>query len=108
MLGDIIKMKRIDIDDKKGVFEKDLYNIYLNKYNKDNNIKIQRAKSKIAEIMAKELTSKQFACVHMYYIENIKQVYIAKSLGVSQSTVSRNIKRGIERIKKYAQYLDLR
>lgn len=44
----------------------------------------------------------------MYFVENIKQKEIAKRLNVNQSTVSRNIKRGLTRIKKYTKYLKIR
>ena len=58
--------------------------------------------------MTHELTSKEYKCVYMYFVENIKQKEIAKRLDVNQSTVSRNIKRGLTRIKKYTKYLKIR
>ena len=93
-------IKRVDIFNENDILELELYKQYNTTNISDNTIKRDKLKLIIADIMAHELTTKQYKCVYMYFVENIKQKEIAKRLNVNQSTVSRNIKRGLTRIKK--------
>ena len=101
-------IKRVDIFNKNDILELELYKLYNRSDISDNTIKRDKIKLIIADIMTHELTNKQYKCVYMYFVENIKQKEIAKRLNVNQSTVSRNIKRGLTRIKKYTKYLKIR
>lgn len=104
----MIYIKRVDIFNENDILELELYKLYNTSNISDNTIKRDKLKLIIADIMTHELTSKEYKCVYMYFVENIKQKEIAKRLNVNQSTVSRNIKRGLTHIKKYTKYFKIR
>lgn len=54
--------------------------------------------------VAEELTERQRELIFLYYIEEKSMTEIADSLGISPSTVSRTLKRGRTRIRKYLKY----
>lgn len=54
--------------------------------------------------MAEELTDRQRELIFLYYIEERSMTEIAESLGLSPSTVSRTLKRGRSRLRKYLKY----
>lgn len=54
--------------------------------------------------MNEELTSRQRELIFLYYIEEKNMTEIAGSLGISPSTVSRTLKRGRSRLRKYLKY----
>ena len=54
--------------------------------------------------MREELTERQRELIEKYYLEGMTMTRIAQELGLSPSTVSRTIKRGKERIRKYFKY----
>ena len=51
-----------------------------------------------------ELTDRQSELINLYYIEQMSMTEIAKSLDLSPSTVSRTLKRGRGRLKRYLKY----
>lgn len=54
--------------------------------------------------MSEELTERQRELIELYYLEGRSMSEIAKMLGVCPSTVSRTVKRGRERIRKFFKY----
>lgn len=54
--------------------------------------------------MSEELTERQRELIELYYLEGRSMSEIAKMLGVCPSTVSRTVKRGRERIRKFFRY----
>lgn len=51
-----------------------------------------------------ELTERQRELINLYYIEQMSMTEIAQRLELSPSTVSRTLKRGRGRLKKYLKY----
>lgn len=54
--------------------------------------------------VAEELTERQRELIYLYYVEEKSMTEIAESLGLSPSTVSRTLKRGRTRLRKYLKY----
>ena len=54
--------------------------------------------------VAEELTERQRELIYLYYIEEKTMTEIAESLGLCPSTVSRTLKRGRTRLRKYIKY----
>ena len=54
--------------------------------------------------MDEELTQRQRELIELYYLENMNMSEIACRLGISPSTVSRTLKRGRGRLRKYIKY----
>ena len=54
--------------------------------------------------VAEELTERQRELVYLHYIEEKSMTEIAETLGISPSTVSRTLKRGRTRLRKYLKY----
>ncbi|MEG0777260.1 MAG: sigma-70 family RNA polymerase sigma factor [Oscillospiraceae bacterium] len=55
-------------------------------------------------VIREELTERQEELVRLYYIEQMSMTEIAQLLELSPSTVSRTLKRGRGRIRKYLKY----
>ena len=51
-----------------------------------------------------ELTDRQRELITLYYIEQMSMTEIAQNLDLSPSTVSRTLKRGRGRLKRYLKY----
>lgn len=51
-----------------------------------------------------ELTDRQSELINLYYPEQMSMTEIAKNLDLSPSTVSRTLKRGRGRLKRYLKY----
>ena len=54
--------------------------------------------------LSTELTDRQQQLVSMYYMQNMKQAEIARELGLSESSVSRTIKRGRMCLRRSLRY----
>ena len=51
-----------------------------------------------------DITPRQREVLLLYYFKNMRQIEIAKQLGVARSTVSRTIRRGDQRLKRCLRY----
>lgn len=60
--------------------------------------------SHVREAMSEELTDRQRELIEMYYLQGMSMTEIAATLDLDPSTVSRTLKRGRERIRKYFKY----
>lgn len=60
--------------------------------------------ARVRRAINEELTERQRELVYLYYYKNMTMNEIAELVGVSQSTVSRTIKRGKGRMRKYLRY----
>lgn len=60
--------------------------------------------SRVRVAMNEELTDRQRELIELYYLENMNMTEIALRLGISPSTVSRTLKRGRGRLRKYIKY----
>ena len=62
------------------------------------------AAARLNAAIERELTPRQRQLVRMYYIDQTPMQAIADQLGLDISTVSRTIKRGRGKLKKYMRY----
>ena len=60
--------------------------------------------SRVRVAMNEELTDRQRELIELYYLENMNMTEIAQRLELSPSTVSRTLKRGRGRLRKYLKY----
>ncbi|MGI5979632.1 MAG: sigma-70 family RNA polymerase sigma factor [Oscillospiraceae bacterium] len=60
--------------------------------------------SRVRVAINEELTDRQRELIELYYLENMNMTEIARRLGISPSTVSRTLKRGRGRLRKYIKY----
>ena len=58
-------------------------------------------RKRLLHVLETAPTPRQKQLIQMYYIENMTMPEIAEELGISVSSVSRTIKRGIARAKTY-------
>jgi len=70
----------------------------------DNSERIERLRRNLRLAQRVELTSRQAEMIHLYYDLGYTQSQIAQELGVYKSSVSRTLKRGKERLKRYLKY----
>lgn len=80
------------------------YHNYLLRLGNDNSETRRRLVINLRRAIREELTQKEWQAVQMYYVDQIKMTEIAEILGVNVSTVSRNIKRGREKLKRCLRY----
>lgn len=69
-----------------------------------NDAEIESLRQRITMAMRQELTFKQRICVRLYYVEQMSMSEIAEQLGIDQSTVSRNIKRGEANLRRCLRF----
>lgn len=60
--------------------------------------------NRVRTAMREELTDRQRELIELYYLENMNMTEIAQRLELSPSTVSRTLKRGRGRLRKYLKY----
>lgn len=60
--------------------------------------------NRVRVAMSEELTDRQRELIRLYYLENMNMTKIARQLNISPSTVSRTLKRGRGRLRKYLKY----
>ena len=60
--------------------------------------------NRVRVAMNEELTQRQRELIELYYLENMNMTEIAQRLELSPSTVSRTLKRGRGRLRKYLKY----
>ena len=59
---------------------------------------------KLARAMESELTPRQMELARMYYLDQMLMQDIADAQGITVSSVSRTIKRGRARLRRYLRY----
>lgn len=59
-----------------------------------------RRKAALAGYLRGELTNRELECMQLYFVEGYSMETISKLLAISVSAISRNIKRGRERIQR--------
>ena len=65
-----------------------------------NDAEIESLRQRVTMAMRQELTPKQRVCVRLYYVEQMNM----NELGIDQSTVSRNIKRGEANLRRCLRF----
>ena len=70
----------------------------------DNSEQLSRLRRNLHRARERELTARQREMVALYYDRGLKMSQIARRLGVTQSTVSRTLKRARDRLRRYLRY----
>lgn len=70
----------------------------------DNSEQLARLRRNLRRVRESELTERQAEMIHLYYDLGMSIPQIAQEQGVNKSSVSRTLKRGRERLKRYLQY----
>lgn len=70
----------------------------------DNSEQLARLRRNLRRVRESELTDRQAEMIHLYYDLGMSITQIAQEKGVNKSSVSRTLKRGRERLKRYLQY----
>ena len=70
----------------------------------DNSERLERLRRNLRKARRQELTDRQAQVLAMYYDEGLSVTAIARELVLCKSTVSRTLRRGRERLKRYLQY----
>ena len=70
----------------------------------DNSEQMDRLRRNMRRVRETELTDKQAEMIHLYYDLGMSIPQIAREQGLHKSSVSRTLKRGRERLKRYLQY----
>lgn len=97
-----MRRERMFLDDKN--VERISY--YLSGHGSDNRAELSRMRRVLARAIRYELTDRQRECLTMYYLEGMKMKDIARSLCLSDSTVSRHIASAARKLRKVAAYYD--
>ena len=80
------------------------YQEYLMRLGDDNAKTRERLLLNLRRAIREEITDKEWQAMQMYYVRQIKMTDIADELGVNVSTVSRNIRRGREKLRRCLRY----
>ena len=70
----------------------------------DNSEQLSRLRRNMRKVRETELTDKQAEMIRLYYDLGMSIPQIAREKGLHQSSVSRTLARGRERLKRYLQY----
>ena len=70
----------------------------------DNSEQMERLRRNLRLAQKLELTPRQAEMIHLYYDRGYSMPQIARELGIYTSSVSKTLKRGMERLKRYLKY----
>lgn len=70
----------------------------------DNSEQLARLRRNLRRVRETELTPRQAEMLRLYYDLGMSIPQIAREKGLHKSSVSRTLKRGRERLKRYLQY----
>lgn len=103
MSGTRYDLVREAVDTRNNEFEGDLAAWELQN-SEDNSEQVERLRRNLRRVQRRELTRRQAEMIHLYYDLGLSMTQVAQRLGVNKSSVSRTLKRGRERLRKYLQY----
>ena len=64
----------------------------------------QVQKERMYRVMQQELTEKQRRAVEDYYLRGLRLSEMAALYGVNKSTVSRTLRRGMDKLRRFLRY----
>lgn len=64
----------------------------------------QVQKERMYHVMQQELTEKQRRAVEDYYLRGLRLSEMAALYGVNKSTVSRTLRRGMDKLRRFLRY----
>ena len=70
----------------------------------DNASQLELLQARLGQALREEVTDRQRQMLFLYYAQGLNMREIAQALGVEQSTVSRTMKRGEDRLRRCLQY----
>lgn len=70
----------------------------------DNSEQLERLRKNLRTARRAELTPRQAEMIHLHYDLGLSVTEIAREQGVYKSSVSRTLRRGRERLKRYLKY----
>lgn len=83
--------------------EKNLFDLWRKENGETNELALEHLKNCISVAISEVLTEKQRQCLR-FYLSGYNQNEIAQMLGVNNSTVSRNISRGLDKLLSRIKY----
>ena len=78
--------------------------VWLRENSEDNDLHLERLRRNLRRAREQELTPCQQQILELHYDQNMSVTQIARHLGVNTSTVSRTLRRALERLRRYLQY----
>ena len=78
--------------------------VYTRSISNDNSAQHQQLKRNLMRALREDVTEKQRHCLLLYYGQGLNMREIGEQLGLDKSTVSRNIKRGEQRLERCLRY----
>lgn len=94
----------IDADKRRNAqLEKAMFSAWLKESGETNDNHIEHLKNCVRVAMHEALTDRQRECLGLY-LSGYSQTEISKMLGINNSTVSRNINRGLKRLLSRIKY----
>ena len=97
-----MKHQRVFLDEKNTP----LISYYLSNHGADNRPERERMKRILSRAIRHELTDRQRECLVLHYLHGMKQRDVARSLGLSASTVSRHISSAERKLRHIAGYYE--
>lgn len=70
----------------------------------NNQATLAAVKAVLPFFMKQELNPMEQQCTNLYYVKELAQRQVAEQLGISQSTVSRNLKKARRKLARYLSY----
>ena len=78
--------------------------VYARQMSADNSKEISRLKRNLIRALQEDVTPRQRQTLLLYYSDGLNMREIGERLGVDKSTVSRTIKRGERRLRRWLRY----
>ena len=103
MTGAITNMRDTRFDSRSSEWIGDMA-VWRRENADDNSEQLSRLRRNLHRARERELTARQREMVALYYDRGLKMSQIARRLGVTQSTVSRTLKRARDRLRRYLRY----
>ena len=96
-------MRNTPFDTRSSEWSGDM-TVWLRENSEDNSLRLERLRRNLRRARELELTPCQRQVLELHYDQNMSVTQIARRLGVNPSTVSRNLRRAQERLRRYLQY----
>ena len=97
-------MRHRRVTDKVLEFDKDYIQSLLNPHPETNAGQLQLVKNALHSVIVEELTERQKQVIEMHYFQGMKDIQIARELGLNPSTVMRTRKRAESNIYRTLRF----
>ena len=96
-------MRNTPFDTRSSEWSGDM-TVWLRENSEDNSLRLERLRRNLRRARELELTPCQRQVLELHYDQSMSVTQIARRLGVNPSTVSRNLRRAQERLRRCLQY----